>query len=172
MHSCWWELLFVHYWNTLHFLLWVFFPSQIFLKCPRHSQVHHTHFQTSTKWSKDKDMEKGGRLQEGMTEKKEGVGGSVGEWVEENRGRKIERVIANDFCFYCSLALCRSGGSDRHSLFSCKSPFRKCPSQAHSETTSLPSTNLPPPPRVPHAFSILPHILSFPLLFYPHSSFT
>lgn len=57
--------------------------------------------------------------------------------VGENRGRKIERVIANDCCFYCSLALGHSGGSDRHTLFSCKSPFSGSLSNSFS-TTSLP----------------------------------
>lgn len=58
--------------------------------------------------------------------------------VEANRGRKIDRVIANDCCFYCSLALRHSRGSDRYNLFLCKSPFRGSLSNSFS-TTSLPS---------------------------------
>lgn len=68
------------------------------------------------------------------------------------------RVIPNDHChFYCTLALRHGGGSDRHNLFSCKSPFRGSPSNSFS-ITSLSSTAVPPALRLP---LIPPHPLLF-----------
>lgn len=69
-----------------------------------------------------------------------GGGGKKGE--EPNRGRMIERVIANDCCFHCSRAQRHSRGSDRHNLFLCKSLFRG------SHSNALRIFTLPPAPRL------------------------
>lgn len=170
-------VLFVHYSNTSAFLMAStrhgFF--QMFLKHFRQGQVHPTCFHKQDKqndgairrWKRvgDCERETGWRWRK---RRRRGGWGCGRKKVKEIRGRKIERVIPNDCCFYCSLAPRHSGGSDRHNLFLCKSPFTGSLSSSFSTTSLPPTVDLPPALRPPLAIL---DSLTF-LLFHPHSSFT
>ena len=76
--------------------------------------------------------------------------------VEENRGRKIERVIANDCCFYCRLAL-RRGVWQTQSIF-VQIPFQRVPLKLTLDRIFTVSSRPPSRSEAPSCISPLPHI--------------